>query len=104
VKRKATAKRPSPDNRRAALPAPEFDPEREFDFHRTLHKVRDRIDAADAMIAAADELIIQLWSDDTAEDILRRRNRVSHYMEAALFALREARDAGNELDLHRRDA
>jgi hypothetical protein len=76
-------------------------PEAAFDFHRTLHKVRDRIDAADAMVAAADELIVQLWSDDTAEDILRRRNRVSHYMEAALLALREAKDAGDELDLHR---
>ena len=82
-------------------PTPAPTPESELDFHRTLHKVRDRVDAADAMVAAADKLIVQLWSDDTAEDILRRRNRVSHYLEAALLALREAKDASNELDLHR---
>ncbi len=92
---------PAPAPAPAPVPTPE--PEAAFDYHRALHKVRDRVDAADAMVAAADELIVQLWSDDTGEDILRRRNRVSHYLEAALFALRDARDAGDELDLHRSD-
>ncbi len=80
-------------------PAPE-----PFDYDGTLNKLRDRVGAADAMVAAADEQIVQLWIDDTQEDILRRRNRVSYYMEAAQHALRDAIAAGQELDLHRRDA
>jgi hypothetical protein len=66
--------------------------------------LRDNLGRADAMIVAADELIVQFWGDDDEEEILRRRIRISYYLEAAGLAVRAASHAGQELVLHRREA
>lgn len=79
-----------------------------FDFDGTLDVLRDNTARADAMLSTADDLIVQLWSSGgSGEDSLaltRRRNHVSYLMEAARQAVRAAMHAGDELDLHRRDA
>jgi hypothetical protein len=92
------SKRPSPDNRRAALPPPAFD------YDGTLDVLRDNLGRADAMIVIADELIVQLWSGEggSSDSLTRRRNHVSYLMESARLAVRAAMYAGDELDLHRR--
>jgi hypothetical protein len=95
--RKRLSKPPSPDNR-PAKPAPTFD------YDGTLDVLRDNIARVDAMVVAADELIVQLWSSATGNGSLtltRRRNHVSYYMESARLAVRAAMHAGDELDLHR---
>ena len=67
--------------------------------------LRDNVARAEAMIVAADELIVQLWSGGSGSlSLTRRRNHVSYYMEAARIAVRAAMHAGDELDLHRGDA
>src|SRR3954464_11971588 len=90
-------KRVNPSNPK---PAPEFD------FNGTLYVLRDSLGRADTMITCADELIVQLWSDDGQEidDLIRRRGHVSFLMESASLAILTAIHAGIELDLHRRDA
>jgi hypothetical protein len=85
--------------RRARLP-----PSPQFDFDGTLYVLRNNLGRADAMIVAADELIVQFWSDDEEEEILLRRIRISYCLEAAGLAVRAASHAGLELHLHRRDA
>jgi hypothetical protein len=57
-------------------------------------------------LTAADDLIVQLWSDGGQEiaDITRRRGHVSFLMESASLAILTAIHAGIELDLHRGDA
>jgi hypothetical protein len=93
-------KRPTPDNRRAALPPPAFD------HDGTLDVLRDNLGRADAMLVTADELIVQLWSGEGggSDGLTRRRNHVSYLMETARLAVRAAMYAGDELDLHRRGA
>jgi hypothetical protein len=76
----------------------------QFDFDDTLDVLRDNLGRADAMIAAADVLMVQMWSDDDEEDIVRRRIRISYCLEAAGLAVRAAIHAGLELHLHRREA
>src|SRR3954469_6708311 len=96
--RASVSKQPTPDNRRAALPPPEFD------YDGTLDVLRDNVARADAMLVTADELIVQLWSGGGSGDNLsltRRKNHVSYLMEAARIAVRAAMHAGDELDLHR---
>ncbi len=77
-----------------------------FDFDGTLDVLRDNLGRADTMITEADELIVQVWSSERggSESLTRRRNHVSYLMEAARLAVRAAMHAGDELDLHRRDA
>jgi len=82
--------------RRRALAQP-------FDFDGALDMVRDNLARADAMIVGADSLLVQMWSDDDEEGILRRRIRISYLMEAALLAMQVAINAGKELHLHRRN-
>jgi len=90
-----------PDNRRTAAPQ---EPEG-FDFNGTLYVLRDNLGRADTMVTCADELIVQLWSDDgEIEDITRRRGHVSFLMESASLAILTAIHAGIELDLHRSEA
>jgi hypothetical protein len=93
--RKRLSKRSIPSN-----PAPAFD------FNGTLYVLRDSLGRADTMITCADELIVQLWSDDGQEidDITRRRGHVSFLMESASLAILTAIHAGIELDLHRSEA
>lgn len=100
MQRHRTAQGRVPDNRRAALPDPE--PER-FNFNGTLYVLRDNLGRADTMVTAADELIVQLWSDGGQEidDITRRQGHVSFLMESASLAILTAIQAGIELDLHR---
>jgi hypothetical protein len=78
----------------------------EFDFNGTLYVLRDNLGRADTMITAADELIVQLWSDSGQEidDIGCRRGHVSFLMESASFAILTAIHAGIEIDLHRSQA
>lgn len=98
--RQRLSKQRTPDNRRRTeLPAP-------FDFNGTLYVLRDNLGRADTMITAADELIVQLWSDDGQEidDLTRRRGHVSFLMESASLSILTAIHAGIELDLHRSDA
>jgi hypothetical protein len=68
--------------------------------------LRDNLGRADAMLVTADELIVQLRSSEggSGDGLTRRRNHVSYLMEAARLAVRAAMHAGDELDLHRRDA
>ncbi len=98
MKRKATAKRPSPDNRRALPP-----PRATFDYDGVLDVLRDNLGRADAMVTQADEVIVQLWSGGSSngDSLTRRRNHVSYLLEAARLAVRAAMHAGDELDLHR---
>jgi hypothetical protein len=92
------SKRPTPDNR-AEQPRPTFD------YDGMLDVLRDNLGRADAMLVTADELIVQLWSGSgEGMSLTRRRNHVSYLMEAARLAVRAAMHAGDELDLHRRDA
>jgi hypothetical protein len=92
---KRLSKRSTPGN-----PAPAFD------FNGTLYVLRDNLGRADTMVTAADELIVQLWSDSGQEiaDVTRRRGHVSFLMESASLAILTAIHAGIELDLHRSDA
>lgn len=53
-----------------------------FDFDGTLYVLRDNLGRADAMFAAADALIVQMWSDDDDNDRLRRRNHISYHFSA----------------------
>jgi hypothetical protein len=82
--------------RRRALAQP-------FDFDGTLYVLRDNLGRADANIAAANALVVQFWSDDDEESILRRRNRIWYFLEEAQLATQAAIYAGQELHLHRRD-
>jgi hypothetical protein len=92
-------KRPTPDNRRAALPTPAFD------LQGTLAVLRDDLGRADTMLVTADELIVQVWSGEggNGDTLTRRRNHVSYLMEAARLAVRAAMRAGDEIDLHQGD-
>jgi hypothetical protein len=97
-------KRPAPDNRRPASPAPPT-----FDLQGTLAVLRDDLGRADTMLVTADELIVQVWSGEGEDEggngdtLTRRRNHVSYLMEAARLAVRAAMRAGDEIDLHRGD-
>jgi hypothetical protein len=92
-------KRPTPDNRRTALPPPAFD------LDGTLDVLRDNLGRADTMLVTADELIVQLWSGEggSSDGLTRRRNHVSYLMEAARLAVRAAMYAGDEIELHWKD-
>ena len=96
--RQRLAKPPKPSN---PTPAPTFD------YVGTLAVLRDSLGRADTMIVTADELIVQLWSGGgtgNGDSLTRRKNHVSYLLEAARLAVRDAMKAGDELDLHRRDA
>lgn len=100
VSKRPSTSNPNPGSTAKAKPAPTFD------YDGTLDVMRDNVARAEAMVVAADELIVQLWSSATGNggsslSLTRRRNHVSFYMEAARLAVRAAMTAGDELDLHR---
>jgi hypothetical protein len=101
---------PSHRNPRQRLTKPSIpgnpNPAPAFDFNGTLYVLRDSLGRADTMVTAADELIVQLWSDDSPEgdDLTRRRGHVSFLMESAGLAILTAIHAGIEIDLHRSEA
>lgn len=91
------SKRPTPDNRRTALPEPEPDD----GLDQLLCTLRDNIRRADAFISTAERQIEESWHDDERDEdeeyddddedtVLRHRMRVEYLVEAGKFAVRAA--------------
>jgi hypothetical protein len=90
------SKRPTPDNRRAALPEPEPDPDDEASC--LLDVLRDNIRRADAFVTDAEEKLEQSWGFDGEEDeVLFRRGQVEYLIEAGKLAIRAANYTGAQL-------
>jgi hypothetical protein len=103
--RQRLSKRPSPDNRRPALPEPPPEPDDEVNC--LLDVLRDNIRRADAFISTAERQIEESWHDDDGDEsdveeefdaVLRHRMRVEYLVEAGKLAVRAALYTTGQLD------
>ena len=108
--RPKVSKRPSPDNRRTAPPAPE-QPEPELDeFDHLIPTLRDHLRRADAFITTAERQIEENWHDNDGGDEsdeedrkeedrkMRHRMRVEYLVEAGKCAVRRALDTTQQIE------
>ncbi len=99
------SKRPSPDNRRTALPAPELAPEPDG-LDCLLYSLRDNLRRADAFVSTAERQIEENWHDNDDEDdleeefntVLRHRMRIEYLVEAGKHAVRAALYTTEQID------
>jgi hypothetical protein len=111
--RQKLPKQSSPDNRRAALPAPEPDD----GLDGLLYILRDNLRRADAFITTAERQIEENWHDTDDEEsdveeefntVLRHRMRIEYLVEAGKLAVRGALYTTEQIDAvlaaHRRRA
>lgn len=97
------SKRPTPDNRRTALPPPE--PALDDSLDSLLYTLRDNLRRADAFISTAERQIEENWHDDEGGDVeeefdtvLRHRMRIEYLVEAGKFAVRAALYTADQID------
>jgi hypothetical protein len=94
------SKRPTHDNRRAALPEPEPDD----GLAGLMYALRDDLRRADAFITTAERQIEENWHDDDEDDLeeedrkMRHRMRVEYLVEAGKYAVRGALYAAQQID------
>jgi predicted nucleic acid-binding Zn ribbon protein len=98
--RASVSAQPTPDNRRAALPAPEPD---ELD-HLT-YTLRDNLRRADAFISTAERQIEDNWHDDDSDEEdseedrkMRHRMRIEYLVEGGKYAVRAALYTVEQID------
>ena len=94
------SKRPTHDNRRAALPEPEPDD----GLDGLMYSLRDDLRRADAFITTAEWQIEENWHDDDENDLeeedrkMRHRMRVEYLVEAGKDAVRGALDTAQQIE------
>ena len=102
MKRKATAKRPTPDNRRALPLPPEPD-----ELDGLMYTLRDDLRRADAFITTAERQIEENWHDEDDDEgdveeefdtVLRHRMRIEYLVEAGKHAVRAALYTTEQID------
>jgi hypothetical protein len=99
-------KRPTHDNRRPALPAPEATPVTAPDVDQLIDVLRDDLRRADAMVSTAERQIEENWHDGDDESdleeefdtVLRHRMRIEYLVEAGKLAVRAALYTTERLD------
>lgn len=115
--RKRLSKQPSPDNRRAAPPAPEPAPEPpplpeprpDDEVDHLLCVLRDQLRRTDAFVTSAEKELLVSWGvgdddggegdeDDDDDGVQRRRMRVEYLVEAGKLAVREAQYTSEEIE------
>ena len=103
--RPKVSKRPSLDNRRTALPAPELAPDYGLDC--LLYTLRDNLRRADAFVSTAERQIEENWHDNDEEEgdvedefdtVLRHRMRIEYLVEAGKHAVRAALYTTEQID------
>lgn len=102
--RASVSSRPTPSNRRAALPEPA--PELGSEVDQLVDALRDDLRRADAFVSTAERQIEEGWHDDDDEgdveeefdNVLRHRMRIEYLVEAGKFAVRAALYKTDQLD------
>lgn len=106
--RKRLSKRPTPDNRRPALPPPAPPEPAPDELDGLMYTLRDNLRRADAMVSTAERQIEENWHDDDDDDesdvekefnaVLRHRMRIEYLVEAGKRAVRAALYTTDQID------